>query len=187
MLYGAALGAGLELRAEEGGFRLAGAFPYMVETELVPGRFELFEAKAFAGRVEAGEDVHLLSAHAFDRPLASRQSGSLDIRDTPEALIIEARIEGGTSWAQDFLAAHKAGLIRGLSPGFRVPSGGEVIERRGNGLLRRVMRAELFEVSVVTRPAFETAQVEARSWTPGGSIEERPDAGLIRALARWRA
>lgn len=182
MLWGAPSGADLELRTQDdGGFRLSGAFPYTLESELQPGRFETFEAKAFAGRIEAGADVHLLSSHAYDRPLASRASGSLDLRDTPEALIIDARIEGGTSWAADFLAAHKAGLIRGLSPGFRVPSGGERIERRGNGLLRRVIRAELFELSVVTRPAFEAAQVEARAWQP-----EAVDQPQSHPLRRWR-
>ena len=180
MLYGAATGA-LELRASDGGFRLAGAFPYATEAELVPGRFEVFEAKAFAARVEAGEDVHLLSGHDYNRPLASVRAGSLDVRDTPEALQIEARIEAGTSWAQDFLAAHRAGLIRGLSPGFRVSPGGEAVEPRGNGLLRRITRAELFEVSVVTRPAFEAAQIEARSWAAGTC-----ERSHIHPLARWR-
>jgi HK97 family phage prohead protease len=111
MLWGVASGA-LELRQEAGGVRLSGRFPYGTETELVPGRFELFEARAFSGRIEAGEDVHLLSGHDFNRPLASRQAGSLEIRETDQALEFEARIEGGTSWATDFLAAHKAGLIR---------------------------------------------------------------------------
>lgn len=180
MLYGAAHGA-LELRQDNGGFRVSGAFPYNVETELVPGRFEVFEARAFAGRIEAGEDVHLLSGHDFNRPLASRQAGSLELRETDQALEFEARIEGGTSWAQDFLAAHKAGLVRGLSPGFRVPAGGEQIERRGNGLLRRVTRAELFELSTVTRPAFEQAQVEARSWQ-AETVQRRTD----HPLKRWR-
>ena len=181
MLFGAATGAALELRAEGEGFRLSGAFPYSTEAELAPGRFERFEAKAFAARIEAGEDVHLLFGHDYNRPLASVRAGSLDIRDTPEALQIEARIEAGTSWAQDFLAAHRAGLIRGLSPGFRVSPGGEAVEPRGNGLLRRITRAELFEVSVVTRPAFEAAQVEARSWAAG--IVSRL---TVHPLARWR-
>jgi hypothetical protein len=125
--------------------------------------------------------VHLLSGHDYQQPLASRASGSLDITDTPEALVIEARIAGGTSWAADFLAAHKAGLIRGLSPGFRVPSGGERIEQRGNGLLRRVIRGDLFEVSLVTRAAFKEAQVEARAWQAETSL--RND---IHPLKRWR-
>ncbi|MET4104621.1 HK97 family phage prohead protease [Roseovarius sp. MBR-78] len=181
MLWGVASGA-LELRQEAGGVRLSGRFPYGTETELVPGRFELFEARAFSGRIEAGEDVHLLSGHDFNRPLASRQAGSLEIRETDQALEFEARIEGGTSWATDFLAAHKAGLIRGLSPGFRVAPGGEQIERRGNGLLRRITRAELFELSTVTRPAFEQAQVEARSW----QADPHRQAVGAHPFKRWR-
>ena len=182
MLYGAANGAGLELRAEsDGGFRLRGAFPYAVEAELVPGRFELFEARAFSGRINDDGDIHLLSGHEFNRPLASRASGSLDVTDTDEALVIEARVDAGTSWASDFLAAHKAGLVKGLSPGFRVPAGGEVIERRGNGLLRRITRAELHEISVVTRGAYPAAQVEARSWAAESSLRKE-----VHPRRRWR-
>ncbi len=95
-------------------------------------------------------------------PLGPR--APLTISDTDAALVLEARIEGGTSWAQDFLAAHRAGLVRGLSPGFRVQSGGERIEQRGAGLLRTITRAALFELSAVTVPAYPEAQIEARSW-----------------------
>ena len=127
----------------------------------MPGRFELVESRAFAPRIDAGEDLHLLAGHSFDRPLARRAAGSLTLRDTDQAREIEARIDGGTSWAQDFLAAHKAALIQGLSPGFRILRGGDRIERRGNGLLRRIERAELIELATVTRPAFDQG--------PGGS------------------
>ena len=182
MLWGAASGA-LELRATEGGVRVAGRFPYATEAELAPGRFEVFEARAFAARIDAGADIHLLAGHNYDKPLASRQAGTLTIRDTPDALEIEAELGTGTSWAADFLAAHRAGLVRGLSPGFRVPAGGDRTERRGNGVLRRIDRAELFEISTVTRPAFEAAQVEARSW------EAEPVVTVNRChpFARWRA
>jgi len=180
MLFGAPHGA-LEVRATDGGVRVSGRFPYATEAELARGRFERIEAKAFAERIDAGEDIHLLSAHDYAKPLASRHAGSLQIRDTPEALEIEAELGDGTNWAADFLAAHRAGLIRGLSPGFRVPAGGERIERRGDGILRRIERAELFEISAVTRPAYQAAQIEARSWqTEGG----QPPA--VHPLKRWR-
>lgn len=182
MLIGAAQGA-LELRQQDGSTRLRGRFPYATEAELARGRFELIEPGAFAERIESGLEIHLLAGHDFNRPLASREAGTLTLRDTAEALEIEATLAEGTSWAADFLAAHKAGLIRGLSPGFRVPPGGERIERRGDGILRRIARAELFEFSAVTRPAYPAAQVEARSWAPG---REGPDAGLVRALRKWR-
>lgn len=180
MLWGAATGA-LELRQENGGVRVSGRFPYATEAELARGRFERIEARAFAERIDAGEDIHLLSGHDFEKPLASRQAGTLTIRDTDTALEIEATLSDGTSWARDFLEAHRAGLIRGLSPGFRVPPGGERIERRGDGILRRIERAELFEISAVTRPAYSAAQIEARAWA-AETVQRRTD----RSLKRWR-
>lgn len=186
MLWGAATGA-LELRADnKGGVRVSGRFPYASETELAPGRAERIEARAFAERIEAGGDIHLLFGHDYQRPLASRQAGSLEITDTDEALEFRATINGNTSWAADFLAAHHAGLIRGMSPGFRVSKGGERIERRGDGLLRSVSKAELFEISAVTRGAYGQAQIEARAWeTKAG---DHPSySGLHRTLNRWRA
>jgi HK97 family phage prohead protease len=181
MLWGAHLGT-LEVRAEGGETRLRASFPYGRETTLAEGRAEVIAPRAFAKRIEAGEDIHLLFGHDYDRPLASRGAGSLTLQDTDAALVIEARIAGDTSWSADFLAAHRAGLIRGLSPGFRVPPGGDTVERRGNGLLRKVKKADLYELSAVTVPAYGAAQIEARRWG-----QEAPDAGLIRVLQRWRA
>lgn len=180
MLWGVHLGR-LELRAEGGATHLRAVFPYGAETELAPGRREVIAPRAFSDRIAAGEDIHLLSGHDYEKPLASRAAGTLDLTDTAEALVLEARIDPATSWARDFIAAHGAGLIRGLSPGFRVPSGGEKIERRGAGVLRTITRADLFELSAVTRPAYPSAQIEARAWGA-----EAVDAGLSRTLNRWR-
>lgn len=180
MLWGASLGA-LELRSEGGATRLRATFPYSAETELAPGRREVIAPRAFAARIEAGGEVHLLSGHDYEKPLASRAAGTLTLRDTDAALELEATIDAGTSWARDFLAAHASGLIRGLSPGFRVPVGGEKIERRGQDMLRTITTAELFELSAVTRPAYPQAQIEARAWGA-----DAPDAGLTRILNRWR-
>ncbi len=184
MLWGASLG-GFELRSEGGETRLRATFPYGAETELAPGRREVIAARAFADRIEAGEDIHLLSGHDYEKPLASRAAGTLTLRDTDAALVLEARVDGGTSWARDFLAAHAAGLIRGLSPGFRVPEGGERIERSGTGLLRTIIRASLFELSTVTVPAYPQAQIEARAWCADG-VQSDPATGLGRTLNRWR-
>lgn len=180
MLWGGHIGR-LELRAEGGETRLRATFPYGAETELAPGRHEVIAPRAFGHRIEAGEDIHLLSGHDFEKPLASRAAGTLNLTDTDAALVIEARIDPSTSWARDFLAAHAAGLIRGLSPGFRVDKGGERIERRNAAIVRTITRAALFELSAVTRPAYPQAQIEARAWGA-----EAPDAGIYRTLNRWR-
>ena len=183
MLFGGNLGA-LELRAEGGATRLRATFPYGAETELAPGRREVIASRAFADRIEAGEDIHLLSGHDYNKPLASRAAGNLTLADGDDALVIEATIADGTTWARDFLAAHAGGLIRGLSPGFRVDLGGERIERRGNSVLRTISPAALFELSAVTRPAYSSAQIEARAWET--HQDRQPYRGAVHHLNRWR-
>lgn len=163
MLWGASLGA-LELRSEGGATRLRATFPYKAETELALGRREIIAPRAFASRINTGAEIHLLSGHDYEKPLASRAAGTLSLRDTDAALELDALIDPGTTWARDFLSAHAAGLIRGLSPGFRVASGGEKIENRGQYLLRTIVAADLFELSAVTVPAYPQAQIEARAW-----------------------
>lgn len=184
MLWGAMNGS-LELRAEGGETRLRAVFPYGRETEIAAGRHEVIAPRAFAARIDAGDEIHLLAGHDYNKPLASRSAGTLMLTDTDAALTLEARIEGGTSWARDFIEANRSGLIRGLSPGFRVPQGGERIERRSAGILRTISAADLFEISTVTRPAYSDAQIEARNWEP--HQERQPLASAVYALNRWRA
>lgn len=181
MLWGAMNGS-LELRAEGGITRLRATFPYGRETELAPGRFESIAPRAFAARIASGEEIHLLAGHSYDRPLASRSAGTLTLTDTDDALTVDAMLTDATSWARDFLAAYGAGLVKGLSPGFRVPRGGERIEQRAGGLHRTITEADLFEVSTVTRPAYPEAQIEARSWH---TVCEHT-ARAVHALNRWR-
>jgi len=188
MLFGGvAQGGALELRQQaNGGVRVSGRFAYGTETMLASGRFEQFAARAFAGRLGGDGDVHFLVQHDFAQPLASRSAGTLELRDTASALEFDATITpdmAGTTWARDFIAANSAGLIKGLSPGFRVAPGGDVVERRGDGILRTVRAAELLELSAVTVPAYPAAQIEARNWQAGA---DAPYTGLQRTLARWR-
>ncbi|KQI67596.1 hypothetical protein AN189_14885 [Loktanella sp. 3ANDIMAR09] len=183
MLWGGHNGS-LELRSEGGATRLTARFPYGRETEIAAGRHEVIAPRAFRDRIERGEEIHLLAGHDFNRPLASRSAGNLTLTDGDDALLIEAEIDSGTSWARDFLAAHGTGLIRGLSPGFRVSPGGERIERRGDGIVRTIAAAALFEISAVTRPAYPEAQIEARNWQPAGAVARRLAANAH--MARWR-
>lgn len=190
MLFGGSHG-GLEVRQSgDGATRLQGKFPYGMAALLSPGgrdrRREVFSARAFAERIDAGEDVHLLIHHDFDRPLASRAAGSLTLEDGDDALAFEAVLAPelrGVGYVQDFLGTLAAGLVRGLSPGFYVAEGGETVKRDGSGLIRVVSRANLIELSAVTRPTYEDAQIEARNWQP-----HKPEIeGLTRTLQRWRA
>jgi HK97 family phage prohead protease len=192
MLWGAHVGS-LELRTEGGETRLRATFPYGRETVLAERmgmgreRREMIAARAFADRIERGEDVHFLSGHDFNKPLASRSAGTLTLTETDEALTVEATISadmGQVSYVRDFLSAHAAGLVRGLSPGFRVRPGGETVEERGRAILRTIKAADLIEISAVTKPAYPQAQIEARNWQPAGEAVTR--APRLHAAIRWR-
>lgn len=211
MLTGFADG-GLELRRRDSGaLSLQGRFPYGKRAVLSDGgrsgrpKKEVIAPGAFAYRVnKPDEDIHFLVGHSFDKPLASRGAGTLDLTDSPEALIFTALITQEmqeVSYVRDVLASIAAGLTIGLSPGFRLPpkravEQSERVEDEGfdpdngehNAIIRTVLAALLYEISIVTRPAYSEAQVEARNWTPGGiTLPVAVDDGLRRTLNRWRA
>lgn len=192
--------AGLELRAAgDGSRRLSGRFPYNKRAVLDAGgkgrrpKKEQFAPKAFSFAVDDGDrDIHLLAGHTFDKPLASKKAKTLNLQDSAEALTFEAVLVPEileSTWGRDFLAAFAAGLIGGISPGFRVPDmdGAEAVEEEdpklGDALIRTIFAAVLFELSLVTRPAYHDTAMDLRQF----QWDRQPVRGLIHPLNRWRA
>ncbi|MCT8999117.1 HK97 family phage prohead protease [Chelativorans intermedius] len=200
-----------ERAARSGNRRLRGRFPYNRKTVLSSGgrrgrpRKEQFAPRAFAYNVEKPEvDIRLLVGHNWGAPLASRKTGTLELQDGDEALTFVAIITPEvqeTSWARDALAGLAAGLIVGLSPGFTipperaVPKAEEITEEPDDGspdedgqpqhgaIIRTILAALLWELSLVTAAAYSEAEVEARDWTPTPSGLVVPKS---QALRRWR-
>lgn len=210
MLWGGHSG-GLELRKRaSGAMALHGRFPYGKRAVLSDGgrtgrpRKEVIAPRAFGYRVNLpDEDIHLLVGHSYDRPLASRGAGTLELADSDDALSFIATITAEmqeVSYVRDVLTAMAAGLIIGISPGFRLPPKRAVpeperIEDEGmdpengahNAIIRTVLAALLYELSIVTRPAYDETQIEARSWTPTNAGLIKPVSGVAKAAQRWRA
>lgn len=167
--------------AEDGGRVLEGRFPYGSRATVSDGgrrgrpRKETFKPHAFQYRIEKpDEDIHLLVGHDYGKPLASKLNGGLQIQDTAEAVTFTASIQSevaATSHAQDAFALLSAGLAVGISPGFRIPperavkDAETIVEEdpsEGNALIRVINSALLYELSIVTRPAYEESSVEER-------------------------
>jgi HK97 family phage prohead protease len=200
MQTGGAIGA-LELRAaRDGSRRLSGRFPYNSRAVLSDGgktgrpKKEAFASRAFAYRIEdPDEDIHLLIGHDYDRPLASRKAGTFLVSDAADAVSFQAIIAPElqqATYVKDFFAGFAAGLVLGISPGFRippervVPKAEETTEENpaeGMALIRTILSALLYEFSMVTVPAYKETKVEERS---GVILPEA--AGLHRTLHRWR-
>lgn len=183
MLHGAGAGT-LEIRQRGAAVQLSGRFPYGAVASLAATRREVFAAHAFAGSIADPEaDIHLLSAHDYAKPLASRKTGTLTLRDTDAALEFDATVTpdiAGTSHGRDALALLSARLAVGLSPGFMVARGGEEVRSENGAILRTIRSADLHELSIVTAPAYSAAQVEARNWQPS------LDRAIYLPLRRWR-
>lgn len=214
MLWGGHDSAGLELRKRaSGAMALHGRFPYGVPAVLSDGgrtgrpRKEIIAPRAFRYRIETPsdhggpKDIHLLSGHDFGKPLASVRAGTLKLQDTDAAVTFTATITPEmqeVSFVRDVLAAIAAGLAVGISPGFRLPPKRRVaeperVEDEGmdpengafNAIIRTVLSALLYEMSIVTRPAYPETQIEARNWE---THQDRvPVRGPVNPLNRWRA
>ncbi|HMN37208.1 MAG TPA: HK97 family phage prohead protease [Hyphomicrobium sp.] len=205
-------------RRRDGSRRLRGRFPYNSRAVLSDGgrkggrpQKEEFASRAFAYRVEAPDkEIHLLAGHDFNRPLASKLNGTLILSDSDEALTFEATIVpeiAETSYGRDVLAQVDSGLAYGISPGFRLPPPRAVAKpetfadegydpARGmhNALIRTIGAALLYELSIVTRPAYKETTVSADDSESTDEEQEQHRSGqiiqpspiIVPVLARWR-
>lgn len=170
--------SGLEVRQQNKRPTIFGRFPYKALATLQDRgtvRKETIEPGAFDFAIRAPErDVHLLVGHSYDRPVASKLSGTLEFNDTEDFLEFIASIPEGAERAThitDLLIMLGAGLIKGVSPGFRVPPkdvvpGAEkLIPEPGNPgvMIRQLFQLVLYELSLVTLAAYRESQAELRA------------------------
>lgn len=185
----------LEIRAKGGRRRIRGKFRYGATATLADRgsvRKERFEPRAFKFAVDDPErEINLLRGHSFDQPLASKRAGTLALDDSAEGLAFEATLPETAampSYMRDTVQMIEAGLMVGISPGFRVPPRDVVPDAErlepepGNpGVKVRVIRAAvLSELSLVTRPAYPDTEAAVRA------MQTEPDPSPARRRRpRW--
>lgn len=182
---------GLEIREESPGRgrRVDGEFRYGETAVIGRALSERISPKAFADSIE-GREINLLAAHDFSKPLATTRNGSLELRDTDNGLAFTAQLPTAEPlYMRDTMDAAAAGLIGGISPGFTVPNDGHSFERDGENLLRIINRAILFELSLVTRPAYPNTGIDVRELAKPNPLHTcSPDDALsnpMRELLLW--
>ena len=203
----------LEVRKKSNGSRvIRGRFPYNKTAILTDGGNkgrpvkERFKPRSFTYRLEDPlADIHLLVGHDYDKPLASKLTGTLTFKDTLAALFLEALIldtVAETTHGRDILALIGAGLAVGLSPGFRIPPkqtvpNAETITEEdpseGRAVIRTINDALLYEMSVVTLPAYKESLIEEVEEIEEPEDEEEDEEELAEARSlivqpawRWR-
>ena len=166
----------LELRQRGGARQLRGRFPYgkrAVISDRARVRKEMFRSGSFSFSLnDETRKIDLLVGHDFGKPIANRQTGSLVLTDSEEALTFIATLsDDAPTWVLDAEKAIRNGTMTGLSPGFRVPPKDVVpnaeryVAEEGNPgvMIREINDAVLREFSVVTAGAYDDAYVDLRA------------------------
>jgi len=121
---------------------------------------EVIAQGAFTRTLQTDNPVYLLVNHNMeDLPLASTQSGTLRLAQDKTGLFMEASLDPANPRAQELASAIRRGDVDKMSFAFTVAQDGETREEG----LRTLTDLDLYEVSVVTWPAYDSTTVGMRS------------------------
>lgn len=161
---------GVEIRESGAGsnfFTLRGhAAIFSHVSEPLGGFREVLEPGCFRDAIDTSL-IHLLWNHDARMPLASTDSGTLEVVEDELGLRVWARIPNDLSYARDIRTLFENGIAKGMSFAFTLPEdgSGETWSRMDDGTpLRTITRmAELFDVAPVTRGAYSAPGFSMRS------------------------
>jgi HK97 family phage prohead protease len=120
---------------------------------------EVIAPGAFTRTLQSDQPMFLLVNHDFESlPLASTQSGTLRLAEDSVGLRMEATLDPMNPRAAELASALSRGDVDKMSFAFTVADGGDTRE----GGLRTLTDLDLYEVSVVTMPAYSSTSVGMR-------------------------
>ena len=152
----------LEVRAEGNGNTLVG-YAALFDSPSEPMPFiEYVKRGAFSKTLNDGADVRLLINHE-GVPLARSKSGTLALEEDERGLRVEADLDPMNPDSARILSAMKRGDISQMSFAFRTIKDFFNADRS----VRELREVQLFDVSLVTFPAYEETVAELRNSNNG--------------------
>ncbi len=118
---------------------------------IVDQGMDTVERGAFSKSLESGRKVRMLWQHDQSQPIGVWDAISEDER----GLHVKGRLLKEVSKGAEAMALLKAGAIDGMSIGYRTIQA----TNEGNGRVRKLLELDLREISIVTFPMLEQAQV----------------------------
>lgn len=137
------------------------------------GRRKKFKEKivpgTFAKALQKGNDIHFLAEHDDNKILASTRNGSLTLAEDDKGLFMTAEISP-TSYGRDYHTLINDGILRNMSFGFSVDKD-KWGKLEDGTYTREISDLTLFEVSVVTNPAYPQSSIQARGMSLVDELE----------------
>ena len=134
----------------------------MFREQVLPG--------AFKKTLKDGADVRFLINHE-GLPLARTTSGTLTLREDSKGLLMEAELDPTDPDVQRIVPKMKRGDLNEMSFAFSVVR--EEWDHHASPPLRSLQELKLFDVSIVTTPAYPEASIKLRSLQAAGIDWER--------------
>jgi HK97 family phage prohead protease len=165
----------LEVRAVADGTKVIG-YAAIFDSPSEPMPFTEFVRRgAFTKTLNDGADVRLLIDHE-GVPLARTKSGTLALIEDERGLRVEADLDPMNPDAARIISAMRRGDLSQMSFAFRTIKDSWNNDRS----VRELREVQLFDVSIVTFPAYEETVAELRAKSEVDSI---PSASRARLLA----
>jgi hypothetical protein len=133
---------------------------------------------AFTESLQSGHKVKMLWQHDQGQPIGIWES----IQEDDKGLRVKGRLLAGVQKGREALELMRAGALDSMSIGYQAKE----IARENGGAVRRLLAVKLFEISVVTFPMLDSANVTAvKSITTIRDLEKTlRDAGFSQAEAK---
>lgn len=169
----------LEVRALEDGTKLIG-YAAVFDSPSEPMPFvEYVRRGAFTKTLNDGADVRLLIDHE-GVPLARTKSGTLTLIEDQRGLRVEADLDPTNPDAARIISAMRRGDLSQMSFAFRTIKDSWNTDRS----VRELREVQLFDVSIVTFPAYEETVAELRAKSQVDSIPSVSRARLLMSELR---
>lgn len=144
---------------------------------------EVIAPGAFDAALERGDDTVFLVDHA-GLPLARTSSGTLTLSHDARGLRVETDLDQSDPDVQRIVPKMKRGDLSKMSFAFRAKR--EAWDETGAVPLRTILEVELFDVSIVTDPAYAGTEIGLRS-LEAARAAGLPDAADVAARMARRA
>jgi HK97 family phage prohead protease len=151
----------LEFRAEGDSVTVGGyAAVFNSMSQDLGGFREVIRRGAFTHTIAQGADVRFLINHD-GMPLARTKSGTLRLAEDNRGLRIDATLDPTDPDVQRLLPKMRRGDLSQMSFGFRTLK--DAWRQEGADQIRELHAVDLFDVSAVTYPAYQSTEVALRS------------------------
>ena len=159
-----------QTRSDDTGPVIAGYFAvFNNPTELWPGCIEQIAPGAFASSL--GLDVRALIDHDTRLVIGRTVAGTLTLREDETGLYGEIKINEHDSDAMNLYARVQRGDVSQCSFGFDIVAEDYVVSPDGQTCTWTIREVKLYEVSVVTFPAYDATSVSARDADGAASLK----------------